>query len=151
MKVGLPALRASLAMPLSRIAALAVLLVHLFASVATGVVYLCQMSGQVGLSSCCCQHRRADSSAGHTGAPDSISALGCCDASQIEANRAPSLVEKRASESQPQPVAVAVLSALPGLSQRRDSALALLRASPWIEPSPPDGPPLYLRTRALLL
>jgi hypothetical protein len=138
----------SLAMLLQRIAALAVLLVHLFASVATGVVYLCQMSGQVGLSSCCCPHR-PDRSAGDAGAPDSMRAPGCCDAAQIEANRAPSLTEKRTSESQAQPLAVAVLPGTPGL--RGDGALALTRSGAPSEPSPPGGPPLYLRTRALLL
>jgi hypothetical protein len=126
-------------MSFSRIAALAVLLVHLFASVATGVVYLCQMSGKVGLSACCCQHRPA----GDGGHADEIHALGCCDATQLEANRAPTLAEKRSSE----PVAVVVLPAAPDLRLRRDSALVL----PRIDPAPPDGPPLYLRTRALLL
>jgi hypothetical protein len=137
-----------LTMPLQRMAALAVLLVHLFASVAMGVVYLCQMSGQVGLSSCCCQHRPSgsDGSDGHA-APDSIQALGCCDATQIEANRAPTLTEKRTSEPQPLAVAVAVLPGAPGL--RRDGTLA--RANQSFGPSPPDGPPIYLRTRALLL
>lgn len=134
-------------MPLSRIAALAVLLVHLFASVATGVVYLCQMSGQVGLSACCCQHQRPDSD-GHT---DEISALGCCDASQVEANRAPTLVEKRGSERLVGALAVdlaaAVLPAALALPEPRARALTL----PPMDPSPPDGPPIYLRTRALLL
>jgi hypothetical protein len=141
-------------MPLQRIAALAVLLVHLFASVATGVVYLCQMSGQVGLSSCCCRHRPAGSagsagSAGHADSPDAVRALGCCDASQIDANRVPALAEKRSSE--PQPVAVPMaMRSLPGMADlphQRDSALAL----PPIEPLPPGGPPIYLRARALLL
>lgn len=127
----------------SRIAALAVLLVHLFASVATGVVYLCQMSGEVGLSSCCCQHRAPNDDSG--GRVDEIRALGCCDATQLEANRAPTRAEKRSSE--PVAVAVAVLPAAPDLRLRRDSALAL----PRIDPAPPDGPPIYLRTRALLL
>ncbi|HWN68935.1 MAG TPA: hypothetical protein VNM90_14960 [Haliangium sp.] len=139
-------------MPLQRIAALAVLLVHLFASVATGVVYLCQMSGQVGLSACCCQHQRTDGSAGHTDAPDSpdsIWALGCCEATQIEANRAPTLAEKRASEVWP--VAVVVLPGPPSLRQHRDTALARPRPDAKNGPSPPDGPPIYLRTRALLL
>lgn len=130
-------------MLLPRIAALAVLLVHLFASVATGVVYLCQMSGQVGFSSCCCQHRPADD--GLAGATDSIRALGCCEASELEANRAPSLAEKRTSE--PQPLAMAVLPGPPASWPRRDSALAL----PRIDASPPEGPPIYLRTRTLLL
>jgi hypothetical protein len=133
-----------------RIAALAVLLVHLFASVATGVVYLCQMSGQVGLSACCCQHQRPDSSAGHD---DAIHALGCCEVSQVEANRAPTLAEKRSSELRPVAAAltVAVLPGARSLLQRRDGALALPRPDPSFGPSPPDGPPIYLRIRALLL
>lgn len=133
-------------MPMQRIAALAVLLVHLFASVAMGVVYLCQMSGQVGLSSCCCQHQRA----GNDGHTDQIGALGCCDVSQVEANRAPTLAEKRGSELLADALATAVIATAPpapDLSQRRDSA----RARPHIDPWPPDGPPLYLTTRSLLL
>jgi hypothetical protein len=132
-------------MPLQRIAVLAVLLVHLFASVATGVVYLCQMSGQVGLSACCCQHQRPDND-GHT---DEISALGCCEVSQLEANRAPTLAEKHGSERLSGVLGVAgdVLPGAAGLPSRQDGALAL----PRIDPSPPDGPPIYLRTRALLL
>jgi hypothetical protein len=143
-------------MPLPRMTALAVLLVHLFASVATGVVYLCQMSGQVGLSSCCCQHRPNGSagsdgsagSAGHADSPDAVHALGCCDASRIEANRAPALAEKRSSEPQPvaAPMAMRSLPGMADLPQQRDSALALLPIEP-----PPDGPPIYLRARALLL
>jgi hypothetical protein len=131
------------AMPFSRIAALAVLLVHLFASVATGVVYLCQMSGEVGLSSCCCQHRAPDDFGDDFGHGDEIRGLGCCDATQLEANRAPTLAEKRASE----PVAVTALPAAPDLRLRPGSALVL----PRIDPAPPDGPPIYLRTRSLLL
>jgi hypothetical protein len=133
-------------MPMQRIAALAVLLVHLFASVATGLVYWCQMSGQVGLSSCCCQHQRA----GNDGHTDEISALGCCDVSQVDANRVPTLAEKRGSERLADGLAAVVVtapSAAPGLSLRQDRALALPHIDPW----PPDGPPLYLTTRSLLL
>lgn len=130
-------------MPFQRIAASTVLLIHLFASVSMGVVYLCQMSGQVGLSACCCQHERSGEGApGHT---DEIRALGCCEASQLEANRAPTLVEKRSGELPA--VAVAVLPRAPDAPQRPDGA----PAPQSIAPPSQGGPPIYLRTRALLL
>jgi hypothetical protein len=130
-------------MPLQRTVALVTLLVHLLASVAVGLVYLCKMDGQVRLSACCCRSQAQERSPDPS---DAIRALGCCDVSQLEANRVPTLSEKRASEPQPA-VAVVVPAPAPALPQRPDRGRALSR----IDASPPDGPPIYLRTRALLL
>jgi hypothetical protein len=137
-------------MTLPRITALATALIHLVASVAMGLVYLCQMSGQVGLAACCCPGQalgseRVDAPA--TPAPhDAAHAPGCCDVSQIEASLVPSLPERRAPEPLP-PMTRAWLvpDPAPRLAVRHGSMPARVALSP------PGSPPLYLRIRSLLL
>jgi hypothetical protein len=144
-------------MTLPRITALATILIHLVASVAMGLVYLCQMSGQVGLAACCCPGQdqseartqaRAQRLESGPGQHDSAYAPGCCDVSQIEASLVPSLPEKRTAE--PLPViawawAWNVFEPAPRLPVHRGITPARVALSP------PEGPPLYLRIRSLLL
>lgn len=151
-------------MTLPRITALATVLIHLVASVAMGLVYLCQMSGEVGLAACCCQQARSQTqrpdgqaSPDAPDAPDSpdspdshdaAHAPGCCEVSQIEASLVPSLPEKRAPEPVP---ATAWPWLVPDpalrLAAHHESVLAPAR----VALSPPRGAPLYLRIRSLLL
>lgn len=116
-----------------------------------GLVYLCQMSGQVGLAACCCQGRdqaqdRAQRLEATAGQHDSAHAPGCCDVSQIEASLVPSLLEKRTAEPLQ---AIAWAWNVPGVATR----LAVRHGSTFapVALSPPEGAPLYLRIRSLLL
>ena len=137
-------------MTLSRITALVTVLIHLVASVAMGLVYMCQMSGQTKLAACCCPgqaqgSQRLDAPA--TPAPhDAAHAPGCCDVSQLEASLVPSLPERRAPEPLPAMIrAWIVPDPAPRLAVRHGSMPARVALSP------PQGPPLYLKIRSLLL
>jgi hypothetical protein len=140
-------------MTLPRITALATILIHLVASVAMGLVYLCQMSGQVGLAACCCPgpdqaQERAQRLEASPGQHDSAHAPGCCDVSQIEASLVPSLPEKRTAEPLPV-IAWAWAWNVSGPAPRQPVHRGI--APSRVALSPPEGPPLYLRIRSLLL
>jgi hypothetical protein len=116
-----------------------------------GLVYLCQMSGQVGLAACCCQGQdqtqdRAQRLEATAGQHDSAHAPGCCDVSQIEASLVPSLLEKRPAGPLQ---AIAWAWNVPDVATR----LAVRDGSTFapVALSPPEGAPLYLRIRSLLL
>lgn len=115
-----------------------------------GLVYLCQMSGQVGLQACCCPGQAQAARQEAQGSPDPHDALhapGCCDVSQIEASLVPSLTERRAG-SQPD-IAWASPSIAPAAAPRPAARHGSTPAR--VAFSPPEGPPLYLKTRSLLL
>lgn len=136
-------------MTLPRITALATVLIHLVASVAMGLVYLCQMSGQVGLAACCCPGQTRAGSQG-VDAPlpdlhDAAHAPGCCDVSQIEASLVPSLPERRTPEPSPELAWAWIVPAPAPLVACHGAAPARAALSP------PERPPLYLELRSLLL
>lgn len=120
-------------------AALAAVVIHLFSSVAGGLLYLCKMDGQVR-SACCCHHERQ---------ADERSAIArecCCEVSVVAAAAEPTLADKRLVDPAQGP-----LSLLPGLlppSTRHGTAVPVLVD---VGPSPPGGPPLFLKLRTLLI
>lgn len=135
-------------MTLPRITALTTALIHLVASVAMGLVYLCQMSGQVGLAACCCPGQtRAGSQGADAPVPahDAAHAPGCCDVSQIKASLVPSLPERRTPEPLPDIGWVWIVSDPAPLVACHGAVPARVALSP------PAGPPLYLELRSLLL